>query len=487
MESVEGDTNASNGESDELQFDHQKSAGNEEDDGDEESIFPPVINLASSRATASVRRAAQLMPLTTTTDAPLSIGRATKANPQPIEVERPERVNNSSIDVGGSDVDASPVSTSPGSNADGAMPSPMLGGREAPRLEWTAAGPTGTVDGRTRGDFRRLQAVQSAGLLAGEVDLVSAREDSGFRATQGESEVCDALYVSLLQEFQTTQGKFSWYLGCAFERDKAGGVQRMSQRAFIESVASRCGVDTVSGLPVSQSADLGPRMEGEPVCDNPVRAAVGSLIWVGGMTRPDIANTVRAVAHQAHDPAERHWRTVYKIISYLNGTNKLGLVFSKEGGVKLSVYVDADYADKANDRRSVSGVAVMLGGTSVIASSTTQHCVTLFTSETEHVAMAQGAKTALFTRAVLAFLQPQLVGRITHLFEDNQGAIAMVENPISTKHIDVRYHFIREQVKHKVIAIKCTESRNPRADILTKAIGAEGFVRHRRFLMNLPE
>ena len=183
MESAEGETNASNGESDELQFDHQKSAGNEEDDGDEESIFPPVINLASSRATASVRRAAQLMPLATTADAPLSMGRATKANSQPIEVERPD---NSSIGVGGPDVDASTVSTSPGSNADGPMPSPMLGGREAPRLEWTAAGPTGTtVDGRTRGDFRRLQAVQSASLLAGEVGLVSAREDSGFRATQG--------------------------------------------------------------------------------------------------------------------------------------------------------------------------------------------------------------------------------------------------------------------------------------------------------------
>ena len=80
----------------------------------------------------------------------------------------------------------------------------------------------------------------------------------------------------------------------------------MSQRAFIESVASRYGVNTVSGLPASQSADFGPRREGEPVCDKPVRAAVGRLIWVGGMTRPDIANAVRAVARQARDPAERH-------------------------------------------------------------------------------------------------------------------------------------------------------------------------------------
>ena len=207
------------------------------------------------------------------------------------------------------------------------------------------------------------------------------------------------------------------------------------------------------------------------------------------MTRPDdIANTVRAVARQAHDRTERHWRAVRKIISYLNETKKLGLVFLKGGGLKLSNYADADYAVKANYRRSVSGVAVMFGGTAAVASSTTQNCVTLSTSEPEDVVMAQGAKTILFTRAVLAFLQPQLVGRIINLFEVNQGAIAMAENPISgerTKHIDVRYNFIRELVKHKVIAIKYMESRNQHADMLTKAIGAERFVRHRRFLMNL--
>ena len=64
----------------------------------------------------------------------------------------------------------------------------------------------------------------------------------------GESEVCDALYASLLQKFQTTQGNSSWHLGCAIERNKAGEVLRMSQRAFVESVASRYGVDAVPGL-----------------------------------------------------------------------------------------------------------------------------------------------------------------------------------------------------------------------------------------------
>ena len=104
----------------------------------------------------------------------------------------------------------------------------------------------------------------------------------------------------------------------------------------------------MSDLPASQSADLGPRRKDEPICDKPVRAAVGSLIWLGGMTWPDIANAVKAVVRQAHDPAERHWRVVRKIIAYLNKTKDLGFVFVKDGDRKLSVYVDADYANKDN-------------------------------------------------------------------------------------------------------------------------------------------
>ena len=233
-----------------------------------------------------------------------------------------------------------------------------------------------------------------------------------------ESKACDFLSTCFLEEFQTTGGGLSWYLGYAFERDRKGDVLRASQRAFIESVVNRYGADAVRDLPASQSADLGPRRNDEPVYDKPVRAAVGSLIWLGGMTRPDIANAVRAVARQAHDPAERQWRVVRKIISYLNKTKDLGLVFVKDGDRKLSVYVDVDYANKDNDRRSVSGVAVMVGGTAVNASSTTQHCVTLSTSEAEYVGMAQGENIVLFTKlkAVLNFLQPELANETIDFF-----------------------------------------------------------------------
>ena len=121
----------------------------------------------------------------------------------------------------------------------------------------------------------------------------------------------------------------------------------------------------------------------------------------------------------------------------------------------VSVYVDADDATKDNNRRSVCGVAVMVGSTVVNASSNTHHCVTLSTNEAEYVAIAQGAKTALFTKAVLDFLQPELPSGTIYLFEDNQGAIAIAENPISggrTKHINVCYHFIRKLMERNVLS-----------------------------------
>ena len=158
----------------------------------------------------------------------------------------------------------------------------------------------------------------------------------------GESEARDFLSTCLLEEFQTTGGELSWHLGCVFERDRKGGVLRASQRAFIKYVVSRYGFDAVSDLPASQSADLGSRRNDEPVYDKPVRAAVGSLTWLDGMTRTDIVNAVRAVAHQPNDPAERHWRAVRKIVAYLNKTKDLGLVSVKDGDRKLSVYVVAD-------------------------------------------------------------------------------------------------------------------------------------------------
>ena len=223
--------------------------------------------------------------------------------------------------------------------------------------------------------------------------------------------------------------------------------------------------------------------------DWPYNQAVGGLLWISGMTRPDIASAVRAVARHPHNPAARHWKAVRKITAYLKATKDLGVVFRRGGDLKLSLFADTDYADKCNNRRSVSGIIdVMLGNTSVSASSTTQHCVTLSTSETEYVAMAHGSKTALAIKAVLDFVQPHLSGRAIDTYEDNEGAKALAENPQGphrSKHIGVRFHFLRGLVRLGQVTIHSVASAEQHADIFTKPLGREAFRRHRDFLMNL--
>ena len=97
----------------------------------------------------------------------------------------------------------------------------------------------------------------------------------------------------------------------------------------------------------------------------------------------------------------------------------------------LETYVDANYAHKAEDRRSVSGVAVCCGGTLVSWFSRTQKCVTLSTTEAEYVAMVDWVKEALYARGILAFLIASLGTMIIGVYEDYKGAIELAKKPLS--------------------------------------------------------
>ena len=119
----------------------------------------------------------------------------------------------------------------------------------------------------------------------------------------------------------------------------------------------------------------------------------------------------------------------------------------RRSGLGLEVYADADYADKTNGRRLASEIAVTLGGTVVSHASKTQHVVWLSTSEAEYIAAGDGVRKALFVRAVLSFIAPETSGASIKVLENNQGAKALIEKPLSStrsKHIDVRFHFIRD-------------------------------------------
>ena len=99
----------------------------------------------------------------------------------------------------------------------------------------------------------------------------------------------------------------------------------------------------------------------------------------------------------------------------------MGMTFVGGLGLDLTAYNDADYADKSNDRRSVSGTAISLRGAAVSWASSTQRCVALSTAEAEYATQGERLREALFTGAVVSLICPELSGSFARVFEDNHG------------------------------------------------------------------
>ena len=266
------------------------------------------------------------------------------------------------------------------------------------------------------------------------------------------------------------------YTGCAFERDWERGILEMSQTAFAKNMVQQYSISATSNIPGSPGVDLGPRKDGEPGGNEEFpkyRALVGSLMWLSVMTRPDIANALRACARHSNNPSPRRWKALLQAAAYVNAAKEMGLRFVRGSGLRLSVYADDDYAAVSNDRKSVSGVAVTLGDTAIGWKSSTQKCVTMATCEAEYVALCDASKEALFTRAVLIFLQSELSGMLLDIFGDNEDAKAIMDNPSSasrSKHVDVKLHFIRGLVRTGEVRILHVGTAVQHADVLTKPL-----------------
>ena len=174
-----------------------------------------------------------------------------------------------------------------------------------------------------------------------------------------------------------------------------------------------------------------------------------------------------------------------KILSYLSGIESFGIAYVRGSGLELEVHADIDHADKSNDRRSVSGIAVTLGGTVVSHASKAQHVASLSTSEAEYIAAGSGVKEALFVRAVLSFIAPEMNEASIKVLQVNQGTKVQIENSLSTaksKHIDVRFYFFRDLIRTRKISVKYVASVEKHADVITKALSRANFQLHRKSL-----
>ena len=212
--------------------------------------------------------------------------------------------------------------------------------------------------------------------------------------------------------------------------------------------------------------------------NRPYRSLVRSLLYVETGTRPDIAYAVCQTSRHLEFPHEEHWNAAIRVLRYLKTTQSKGICYEGvSGDLPLSAYTDAGWASNKCTHRSISGVLIMINGAPVIFKSKMQQSVALSTAEAEYMALSLCVQEVMWTRSLLKEIQVQIDYAIT-VHEDNQSAIAIAKNDgyqSRAKHIDIRYHFVREQVKGKIIKLKYTETKSQLADFLTKPISTKKF------------
>ena len=167
-----------------------------------------------------------------------------------------------------------------------------------------------------------------------------------------------------------------------------------------------------------------------------------------------------------------HWMAVKRIFRYIKGTLKRGLCYTTGDNFELHGYSDADWAGDLESRKSTSGYIFRLGNCTISWRSKKQPIVALSSTEAEYVALCSASQEAIWLRNLVKNIGFPCKGPTT-IHEDNQGAIALSKNPKDhprTKHIAVKYHFIREQLQNDTIDLKYCPTGEMLADIFTKGL-----------------
>lgn len=240
-------------------------------------------------------------------------------------------------------------------------------------------------------------------------------------------------------------------------------------------------------IPADQHQDLSIQtMDGEHTPVNvPYKEAVGSLLYLAMVTRPDIAYAVNAVSQYAETPSKERWNAVKRIIKYVKGTTGYGILFKPDKPPNLKTYSDADFAGDKATRKSTSGSVIFVGETAVSWAARKEKSVALSTTESEFMAASDTAKEVVWLERLLKDLVSVSVSKPA-LLVDNQSAIKLIKNPEQhqrSKHIDVRFHFVRELYEKNVFNIEYVNTEFQIADICTKPLAKERYEKLRKSLV----
>nr|GEU65409.1 ribonuclease H-like domain-containing protein [Tanacetum cinerariifolium] len=248
-------------------------------------------------------------------------------------------------------------------------------------------------------------------------------------------------------------------------------VYRLKKALYGLKQAPRACIDT----PMA-TKHLDADLSGTPVDQMKYRSMVGALMYLT-TSRPDIMHATCYCARYQAKPTEKHLTTVKRIFRYLKDTIHMGLWYPKDTGFELTAFSDSDHAGCLDSRKSTTGGIQFLVGDKLFSwSSKKQDCTSMSSVEAEYVSLSMCCAQVLWMRTQLTDYGFRF-DKIP-MYCDSKAAIAISCNPVQhdrTKHIDVRYYFIKEKVENGIVELFFVGTEYQLADLFTKALPEERF------------
>ncbi|GJX21240.1 retrovirus-related pol polyprotein from transposon TNT 1-94 [Tanacetum coccineum] len=289
-------------------------------------------------------------------------------------------------------------------------------------------------------------------------------------------DMCDDFAKIMHDEFEMSMmGELNFFLGLQIKQMEDGIF--FNQSKYIKEMLKKFGLEDSKPMktPMSSDTKLTKDEECESVDSTKYRGMIGSLLYLTA-SRPDIMFSVCLCARFQEAPKTSHLEAVKRIFRYIKGTTHLGLWYPKGTGIETVVYADSDHAGDYVDRKSTSGICTFVGCCLTSWFSKKQTALAISTTEAEYVSAGKACQQALWMKQALIDYDVRLDD--VPIMCDNKGAIDLSKNPVQhsrTKHIEIRHHFLRDNVQKGHISIEKVPSVDNIADILTKPLKRESF------------
>uniref|UniRef100_A0A803R4Z6 Reverse transcriptase Ty1/copia-type domain-containing protein n=1 Tax=Cannabis sativa TaxID=3483 RepID=A0A803R4Z6_CANSA len=296
----------------------------------------------------------------------------------------------------------------------------------------------------------------------------------------------DEMKKQLKAEFEMKDlGIASKILGITIKRDRKLGKLFLTQEDYIQKIIEKFSMkdSKKTSQPITSQYTLTkeqcPKTEAEKEAMSkvPYSSAVGTIMYLMVCTRPDLAFAISTLSKYMANPGKIHWLAMKWVFRYLVGTPKVGLIYKQQKfSTNIEGYSDADYAGDRDSRKSTSSYMFLLGGNCVSWKAQLQPVVALSTTESEYISTTEAIKEAIWMKGLLTEIK--LLKEVPRVYSDSQSCVHLCRNPVfhdRTKHIEIKYHFIRDKVTQGEIQVEKVPTEENPADMGTKVVTLNKF------------